>query len=304
MLRLFSLIVFLMTAVIGWSGSIEVYTLGDIHEYTANPQFRHHIRDQIAIVQAAGDPSRRMVLLAGDLITHLYQTGPKSKTNIPAELTDPKTGKAYTYSAGDLEKVRAYDAWFIELLGTMKPDAATIGNHDFDRGLDYFVDLCRKNGIQPIAANYPGLPPYLLLPKQDSEGRKHLIGVVGLCGFEHVYPEKVDMPRPAKSLFIQAAKDARAHGASVVILLSHEPDACDLELGHDKEFCAVFDLIVAAHSHVIMPEAGKKVETVFTAGRPTTITVLKAGCHGSNMGRATLEFGPEDKLTRLQAWNW
>jgi|GEM_PF-2785800 len=303
MIRIGLLLWSLLAAGFVWAGQLEVFSLGDLHEYEADPLCRHTLRDQLAVL-AAVSPEHRLLLLAGDTLTHLYSTGKKALTNIPSGLTDPRTGKCYTYSDADLKVVRDYDMQYLALLGTVHPDVAVLGNHDSDRGVPWFAELCRRNGIRLVADDCSEALPWVMVDKVDSDGRHRKIGIVGLRGVVHIYPKKVDRPLPNSAVLIRAAREARAHGAEAVILLSHQPDADDTCLRNDPAVTAVFDLIVGAHSHNIFPASGQTAVTVFPpGGRPRQLVVLKAGAHGGNLGRATLDFGPDHCLRRVTVWN-
>ena len=81
----------------------------------------------------------------------------------------------YTLYKGDVE---------VELMNLMHYDAATIGNHEFDFGLDNMARLFRKANFPIICANYDfsGTPvegltkPYVILKRNGVK-----IGVIGLA---------------------------------------------------------------------------------------------------------------------------
>lgn len=185
----------------------------------------------------------------------------------------------YTLYKGDVE---------IELMNIMGYDAATIGNHEFDYGLDNMARLFRMAHFPIVCANYDftgttveGLVrPYTII---EREGLR--IGIFGLAPqLEGLVMESsyhgVTYTDP-----IEAAKQCvdrlRDAGCDIVICLSHlgwdMPGIDDAELVAATEG---IDIVLGGHSHTYMPD----MEYV-TDARGRTVPVDQNGKHGIYIGK-------------------
>lgn len=159
----------------------------------------------------------------------------------------------YTIYKGDVE---------IELMNRMGYDAATIGNHEFDYGLDNMARLFKKANFPIVCSNYDftgtvceGLvKPYTVIYRGGLR-----IGIIGLgCPLEGM----VDARNCPGVKYLDAAETVnryvkilrRKEKVDVVVCLSH--------LGLDGEVSdrTVFpktsgvDLILGGHSHTIIKD--------------------------------------------------
>lgn len=198
-------------------------------------------------------------------------------------------------------------------------DAATLGNHDFDFGLETLARILAQAHHPTVSANValapgaegPKLPPFALLERRfrDGAGRPHLlrIGVIGflppqvmrwnahvLCGRMQVRDildaARAEVPR------------LRAAGADVVIALCHSGIG-GAEAVAGMENAAVplaalpgIDALVAGHSHRVFPgpdhAASGAVDPLGGRihGKPATMP----GCNGSHLGLLDLVLGRRD----------
>ena len=100
-----------------------------------------------------------------------------------------KTPDLLLFDSGDFSQGSSYYTMFkgdveVELMNEMGYDAATIGNHEFDFGLDNMVRIFRKAQFPIVCSNYDFadtelkdiVKPYITLKRQGMK-----IGVFALC---------------------------------------------------------------------------------------------------------------------------
>ena len=188
----------------------------------------------------------------------------------------------YTLYKGDVE---------VELMNIMGYDAATIGNHEFDYGLDNMARLFRRARFPIVCANYDftGTPveglvsPYTII---EREGLR--IGVFGLAPqleglvMENSY-RGVDYKDPIETAR-QCVSLLRNAGCDVVICLSHL--GWDMPGIDDAQLIAAtqgIDIVLGGHSHTYMTD----LEYVDNAeGLP--VPVDQNGKHGIYVGKIEL----------------
>jgi 5'-nucleotidase len=195
----------------------------------------------------------------------------------------------FNYYGGELE---------FKLMSMMNYDLATLGNHDFDNGLEGFYAQFPNAKFDFVSANYDfkntvlnGLvKPYKIFHK---DGIK--IGVFGLGveleGLvdkknykETVYSSPVEVSQDMVRILKQEKK------CDLIICLSHigyqyknELDKiCDLKLA---SLTKDIDLIIGGHTHTFLdkPTVVKNIE-----GKD--VLVNQVGCYGVNLGRIDFYF--------------
>ncbi|NRA75947.1 MAG: 5'-nucleotidase C-terminal domain-containing protein, partial [Planctomycetes bacterium] len=136
-------------------------------------------------------------------------------------------------------------------------DASTIGNHDFDYGIDNLLGLIDSTRIPILASNttYSG---GLL---KDAVHREHIIERggfrVGLIGILTPDAPNIIDPKVGKNLVVaplapvvEAARDRlRKAGADLVVVLSHSGVQHERQLASEV---SGIDLIVGGHSHTLV----------------------------------------------------
>jgi len=212
-------------------------------------------------------------------------------------------------------------------MNTLKYDAANIGNHEFNFGLEWLQNSLQGADFPITCANLlnssktddadpePLFPPYLLLNRevQDASGRHHplCIGVIGLAPpqittWDHYHLQdsvlSLDMIKTARQL----VPTMRANGADLVIALAHT--GIDTGPVHPMMENAAFhlgkvpgiDAILAGHTHEVFPSQkhaqadGVQTEQGTLNGTPT----IMAGVRGSHLGVLDLH------LSRSDAGDW
>lgn len=191
----------------------------------------------------------------------------------------------YTLFKGDVE---------VGLMNLMKYDAATIGNHEFDFGMDNMARIFRKAEFPIVCANYDftGTPlEGLVKPWVVIRRRGLKIGVFGLA------PE-LDGLVSAVNYGAIRYEDPIAKAQQVASMLKREKK-CDVVicLSHlgwgvfgtdDTELIPAtrdIDLVLGGHSHTYF----KRLEWLDNRdGRP--VADDQNGKHGAFVGRLVLEF--------------
>jgi 5'-nucleotidase len=185
--------------------------------------------------------------------------------------------------AGDIFQGTPYFNFFggkpeLELMSKMKYDASTIGNHEFDNGMEHLANQLQYADFPFICTNYDFTGTILegkTKPWQIIEKGPYKIGLIGMG----INPDGLVSPAnykgmnwldPVKTgeetaLFLKEKK-----GCNLVIALSHlgltpTPDRADSDQKLAAETSSI-DLIIGGHSHTFMesPELipNKKGKTV------------------------------------------
>jgi 2',3'-cyclic-nucleotide 2'-phosphodiesterase / 3'-nucleotidase len=207
---------------------------------------------------------------------------------------------------GDLHPV-------IAAMNVLGYDAATLGNHEFNYGLDFLTAALGRSQFPFVCANalfkkganphgdHRILPPYVILDRElrDGAGQKQpiRIGILGLLPPQIVtwdesllrgVIETRDMVETATAL-IPEMKEA---GADIIILLAHtgigpEQYIYGMEnAGRPLARLPDVDALITGHTHRLFPSAhfaniqGIDVERGTVDGTPTTM----AGFWGSHLG--------------------
>ena len=195
----------------------------------------------------------------------------------------------FNYYGGELE---------FKLMSKLKYDAATIGNHDFDNGIDGLYAQLPHAEFQFVTANYDftntimdtQTKPYKVFKK---DGIK--IGVFGL-GIKLDGLVAPNMFKETKYLDpIEISQDMSRilkteEGCDLVICLSHlgyhyknNPNKIsDLALAKATKD---IDLIIGGHTHTFLPKP-----TVVKNVDNKNILVNQVGCYGINLGRIDFYF--------------
>lgn len=224
--------------------------------------------------------------------------GAERRYNLISDLVS-KYGKEIVLllDAGDYSQGSSYFTEYngdveIELMNEMGYDVATLGNHEFDNGID---ELARRLGnaeFETVCCNYSfaGTPlaklvkPYTILTKGDTR-----IGIIGVTtDLERVTDKGLvdDIKKldPVKAVNKYARRLSRK--CDLIILLSHrgyesESYPCDVEMA---SMLKNVDVIVGGHSHTFLEEA---VETKDAEGQ--RIVILQDGWGGVNLGMMVID---------------
>ena len=203
----------------------------------------------------------------------------------------------FNYYGGELE---------YKLMSMMQYDATTIGNHDFDNGLEGIVSQLPHATFDFISSNYDFkntimdgyVKPYKIFNKNGIK-----VGVFGL-GIE--LSGLVDKKNYNETLYNNPVETAQEmvhilkheKKCDIIICLSHlgykyntEPDRiCDLKLA---ELTKDIDLIIGGHTHTFLDKP-----TIVKNLDQKEVLVNQVGCYGINLGRIDFYFDSnKQKLT-------
>lgn len=194
----------------------------------------------------------------------------------------------FNYYGGELE---------FKLMSKLKYDAATIGNHDFDNGIEGLYAQLPHAEFQFVSANYDfsntimdtHAKPYKIFKK---DGIK--IGVFGL-GIELNGLVNPSMFKETKYLdpieitqdMTRVLKDEK--GCDLIICLSHlgynyrnSDTISDLKLARATKN---IDLIIGGHTHTFLPKP-----TIVKNNDDKNMLVNQVGCYGINLGKIDFYF--------------
>ncbi|MEP4978452.1 bifunctional 2',3'-cyclic-nucleotide 2'-phosphodiesterase/3'-nucleotidase [Ascidiaceihabitans sp.] len=201
----------------------------------------------------------------------------------------------------------------ITAMNTLGFDASTLGNHEFNYGLDFLMKSLAGADFPVVSANVVKemgstptndttlIKPYVLMDKQitDGSGQTHMLKI-GLIGF--VPPQIMNWDRRHLEGRVQTRdilQTARAYvpemkerGADIIIALSHSGIGSAQE-SDGMENASVplaaidgIDAILTGHSHLVFPSATYKDYAAVDAdkgtihGKPATM----GGFWGSHLG--------------------
>ena len=201
----------------------------------------------------------------------------------------------FNYYGGELE---------FKLMSMMQYDLATMGNHDFDNGMDGFYAQLPHAKFDFVSANYDFkntllngiVKPYKVFVKDGIR-----IGIFGL-GIEleglvdkRLYKETVynDPVEVAKDITKTLKQDEKC---DLIICLSHlgfqywnEPDkVCDITLAKKTRN---IDLIIGGHTHTFLNKP--HIETNLDGEE---VLINQVGCYGLNLGQIDFYFEKGSKL--------
>ena len=207
--------------------------------------------------------------------------------------------------AGDIFQGTAYFNFYkgepeIKAMSVMKYDAAAIGNHDFDAGLENLATQLTNNATFPmLVANYDfsGTPmEYKYQPYKVFKKGRLKIGVFGL-GIEMAGLVSETLTAGTKYLdpVVKANETAytlkKEKNCDFVIGLSHLGNAYSDNKVSDKRLATEsenIDLIIGGHTHTFL-----QAPIVYKNKKGEDVLVNQVGWAGINLGR--LDFN----LTRI-----
>lgn len=207
-------------------------------------------------------------------------------------------------------------------------DAATLGNHEFNYGLDFLMtalagarfpvvsaNVIRQPGARPTD-DLPLLPPYVILDRivTDGQGQQHplRVGVIGfvtpqILAWDRRHLEGRIHTRDIVETARAWVPELRKRGADLVIALSHSGIGAARHV-NGMENASVplatidgIDAILTGHSHLVFPSAhydgvaGVDAASGTIHGKPAVM----AGSWGSRLGLIDLLLQRENGAWRV-----
>lgn len=218
----------------------------------------------------------------------------------------------------------------IAAMNRMEYDAVTVGNHEFNYGLDFLERALAGASFPVVTANVLRscsgnarndqtlLPPYVLLDRTliDRSGRSHplRVGVIGLVPPQTAVWDRAHLEgRVSVRDMVESAAawvpEMREAGADLVVALAHTgigpSDALDGMENAAIPLAALegIDVLLAGHSHLVFPspryagQVGVDVAAGTIRGKPAVM----AGCYGSHLGIIDLRLRREGGRWRTVA---
>jgi 5'-nucleotidase / UDP-sugar diphosphatase len=180
---------------------------------------------------------------------------------------------------------------FIEMMNGLGLDCSTIGNHEFDNGVDNIPAMIKLSNFDVVSANLLRHGE-LMAPKpyEIYERGELRIGVIGLIldglahdvgGLQEMNVSVLDVAETAQKMI-----DEIDERTDVILLLTHQGFRADSLLATKVHDC---DLIVGGHSH------SRLRHPVEVNG----IKVLQAGCYAGDLGRVDMQV-EDDRLVACE----
>ena len=188
----------------------------------------------------------------------------------------------------------------LDAMNRMGYDAGTLGNHEFDNGLDTLAAVLQTAKFPIVCANYDFtgtvmegvVKPYTIVQKGQLK-----IGIFGLgCDPKGIIADKNFEPAVYLASYpvAQAMADTlRAQGCDIVVCLSHvgtygkaEEDVCDVQLAkHTRGI----DVIIGGHTH-------KLYDNLRVANLDgDSIPLAQMGKSGVYLGKIVLNLGGKNE---------
>ena len=215
--------------------------------------------------------------------------------------------------AGDIFQGTPYFNFYkgepeIKAMSAMGYDAATIGNHDFDAGLENLATQLTNHASFPmLVANYDfsGTPmEYKYQPYKIFKKGKIKTGVFGI-GIEmdgliskNLYgnTKYLDPVRKSNEIAYKLKKD---NNCDLVICLSHLGNTYSSNKVSDKHLATEsenIDLVIGGHTHTFLPNP-----LVYKNKKGSDVLVNQVGWAGINLGRLDFDFTKISKEKLSQA---
>ncbi|MCS7077097.1 MAG: metallophosphatase [Bacteroidia bacterium] len=214
--------------------------------------------------------------------------------------------------AGDIIQGTPYFNFYggeieIKLMNKLGYDACTIGNHDFDAGIEGLDKMIKLANFPFLCANYDfknniihgKVKPYKVFVKQGVR-----IGVFGIgIQLDGLVADKMH----ANTIYLNPVEKANAvakilrekEKCSLVICLSHlghyprvDNQTCDPYLAQNT---SGIDLIIGAHTHTFMDKPA-----VYKNANGDEVLVFQVGWAGINLGRVDFEM---DSMGKKHAYS-
>lgn len=168
----------------------------------------------------------------------------------------------------------------VEINNYLNYDIVTVGNHDFDYGLDFLKSHMSKLNCDYVLSNIIDgqnligeFKPYII---KEINGLK-----VGFISFLLPYIEVVLKDYPQfeylhQTNFQTIIDQVKAAGADIVIALNHQGIERDIRLANET---TGIDVIIGAHSHTELQQPHQVNGTI----------IVQTGCFGTKLGHIELE---------------
>ncbi|MBZ9730512.1 metallophosphatase [Salegentibacter sp. JZCK2] len=275
--------------------------IGGLSSLSFKPNYKKHItilhtNDVHSHIEPFGPDDSRNPNMGGAArrATLIQQIRNKNPNTLLLDAGDIFQGTPYfNFYGGELE---------FKLMSKMKYDASTLGNHDFDNGIDGLYSQLPHAEFDFISSNYDFSNTVM-----DGHTQKHKvftkdgvkIGVFGL-GIELQGLVNDNLYKETKYLDpVEIAQDMtrilkEEKNCDLVICLSH----LGYDYSHDKisdiklaKATENIDLIIGGHTHTFLDKP-----TIETNKAGKKVLVNQVGCYGLYLGRIDFYLDDENKI--------
>ena len=193
----------------------------------------------------------------------------------------------------------------IDVLNRMGYDAATLGNHEFNFGLDYALTTIAGARFPYVLANvyHPGtqdpyFTPYVILDR-SIDGEPIRIGVIGFVPPQIMVWDRTHLTGLVEAgSILEAAQrfvpEMKAQGADIIIALAHtgaDPGNRSENVAYTlAEEVPGIDVIIAGHSHLEIPGPGLPQ---VPDGKVNGVQLVQPGFWGQYLGVVTVSLEKE-----------
>jgi 2',3'-cyclic-nucleotide 2'-phosphodiesterase/3'-nucleotidase len=200
----------------------------------------------------------------------------------------------------------------MKLMNAMEYDAMTVGNHEFNFGLDYLNNVLGGAKFPVVSANVlnantsaPYFTPYVILQRnfKDRDGKMQTlnIGVTGFVPPQITSWDSENLSGKVKTMDIYDAAvkyvpEMKAKGADIIVLLAHT-GIVDFPRQGGEENAGYYltqipgvDVVITGHAHMKFPSAAfSKITGVnLDKGTINGIPVVMPGSFADNLGEINL----------------
>lgn len=192
----------------------------------------------------------------------------------------------------------------IKAMSMMGYDAATMGNHDFDGGIENFAAQLQHARFPILICNYDFTDTAMenkTMPYKIFKKGKHTVGVLGVgIELQGLVPENLYGKTVYKDPIVSANETAsilKKAGCDLIICLSHLGDKYDDNKISDeilsKESYDI-DLIIGGHTHRFFETPRK-----YNNKRQNEVLVNQVGWAGIQLGRIDYNYSLYDKSKKV-----
>lgn len=254
--------------------------------------------------------------------TLLFENGDFLQGNPMGDLVAAERG----FKAGDTHPI-------IRAMNQMKFDAGTLGNHEFDYGLEFLAKSLAGSKYPVVCANVVKgqlagnsrsddtlVRPYVILDRDvvDEAGASHRlkVGVIGFTPPQIMQWNQAHLRGKVDTRdIVESAKawvpEMKERGADIIVALAHTgvsnapPQGKDENAALYLSFVPGIDVILTGHSHLVFPGPAFKDRPGidFEKGTLNGVPAVMAGFWGSHLGQIDLTIqrsGNEFKVVRHQ----
>ncbi|XP_037916090.1 apyrase-like [Hermetia illucens] len=199
-------------------------------------------------------------------------------------------------------------------LNLVPADAITLGNHEFDHGVEGVVPFLETIKSPMIVANIDDSEEPTMQGKYnksviiDKYGRKiGVIGVILQTTYQIANTGKLKFLDESETVRAEAERLKNEHGVDIIIVLSH----CGLEVDRiiAKNAGPLIDVIVGGHSHTFLytgenppgpdtPRDDYPVEVIQDDGHK--VLIVQASCYTKYLGNITVYFDKAGEVVRYE----